>query len=210
MALIELLGSDLLLVKALPELGGRAGSAIPDDLLFFEGSLAQATGPKPVSEHAHAFGSRTLDSLVNLLQADGSSWGRAHDDLSSRWGMQAFFYGGAFDKLGQYALHLVKGLELNQRPGLIKLYQVFNPGKNGDISNGVLRTHDPVLVLQMLIQHGEQPFGLIQIAVAGTLVLKVLASEFMEKPYLSKHGTNAAHLKHEPLQCVIALHRISR
>jgi hypothetical protein len=48
------------------------------------------------------------------------------------------------------------------------------------------------------------------VAVARALVLIVLTGEFIEEPELSEHGTDAAHLKHQPLNRLIAAGRIVR
>src|SRR5690625_1615532 len=62
----------------------------------------------------------------------------------------------------------------------------------------------------MAIEHAQQALGLIKITVAWALVLELFTGKLMEKAYLPKHRPNAPHLKHQPLQGVVALDWVGR
>ncbi|MDT4855620.1 hypothetical protein FQZ97_899830 [compost metagenome] len=61
-----------------------------------------------------------------------------------------------------------------------------------------------------LVEYAEQAFGFLDVAVAGAFVFVVLAGEFMEEAHLAEHRADAAHLEHQPLDCLVAAGGILR
>ncbi|MCY1420937.1 hypothetical protein D9M71_365750 [compost metagenome] len=64
--------------------------------------------------------------------------------------------------------------------------------------------HDPVAAFQALVEHRQQARGLLHVAVAGALILVILAGEFVEEAELAEHRADAAHLEHQPLDAFVA------
>ncbi len=82
-----------------------------------------------------------------------------------------------------------------------------DPGIEGDICNGIGSGYI-VPVAQLPIENAEQAqgFGFV----AGDAVGYGFRGTVAKMPQLAEHGPNAAHLKHQPLQCIHALSAIAR
>ena len=68
----------------------------------------------------------------------------------------------------------------------------------------------PVACREPRIQHAQQALRFGDVAIARALVLIVATGEFVEKPHLTEHRADAAHLEHEPLQRLVARGRVLR
>jgi hypothetical protein len=117
---------------------------------------------------------------------------------------------GAVQPSGQHALHVAKARQLQQLVGLVVHVQAAHPGQHGNVGNAVVAAHDPFAACQALVQHTQQAFGFVHIALQGAFIFKIFAAIAVKKPHLTKHGPGAAHLPHQPLQGFVALRGIQR
>src|SRR6202035_2715200 len=70
----------------------------------------------------------------------------------------------------QHAIHLGKVLHPHQLTGTIERVEYIDPRKNGDVSDGVVRSHHPIAPREVAIEHAEQPLRFPDITVARPLV----------------------------------------
>ena len=95
-------------------------------------------------------------------------------------------------------------LEPDQLARLVEADEVADPREGGDVGDGVVRAGDPRLPGEHALEHGEQPPGLADVAVARPLVLEIPPGELVEEADLPEHRPDPAHLEHQPLQHAVA------
>ena len=78
------------------------------------------------------------------------------------------------------------------------VFPVAQPGVNGHVGNGVHIACDVFTQRQLLVHHAIQALGFIGIAVYG--IRNFFGRILAEMVVLAQHGTNPAHLEHQPLQ----------
>src|SRR5580658_3002197 len=109
------------------------------------------------------------------------------------------------DEFPEGALDVRETGELHDLARVVETDQVSDPGEGSDVDDGVALAHDPHSIGESYIEDGEQPAGLRDVTIPGPLVFVVLAGEFVKEPYLAEHRTDGAHLKHQPLNRLVAL-----
>src|SRR5258707_13366433 len=90
---------------------------------------------------------------------------------------------------------------------LVEADQIVDPGKGGNVGDGKGVARDPGAIRQLPVQYAQQALRFRDVAVARSLVFIVLSREFMEETHLPEHGADAAHLKHQPLEGLVAAGR---
>src|SRR5690625_3501248 len=113
--------------------------------------------------------------------------------------VQATLHSRARNKFSQHPSDIGKVVNADQISGTVEFNQVADPRKGGDVGNRVFLAHYPVLVCQMPVEYAQQAPGFVDVTVARALVFEVLASKFGEEAHLAEHGSDTAHLKHQPL-----------
>src|SRR5688572_16227299 len=98
------------------------------------------------------------------------------------------------------ALHVRKFAEIDAVPLVTR-----NPGVDGHVGDRVF-IGEGFAVGEMLVHHAVQALGFVAVALAAIRNLVLLRAH--EVVRLAEHRAHAAHLEHEPLQClVLAAHR---
>ena len=78
------------------------------------------------------------------------------------------------------------------------VFPVTQPRENGNVGDAVLVAGDEFAARQLLVYYTVQAFCIIGVVIDGVLYfLRGVLAEVMGLP---DHGTNAAHLKHQPPQ----------
>src|SRR5690242_5876236 len=108
------------------------------------------------------------------------------------------------DERGQDALHVRKILYADEFARFVETDQIAHPRERRDVRDRILIAENPLAPFETLLQHAEQPFRFGDVAIARTLVFVFLACEFMEEAKLAEHRADAAHLKHDPLNRLVA------
>src|SRR5437870_2254478 len=110
----------------------------------------------------------------------------------------------------QHPSDMGKVRDADKIAGSVETDQVAHPGEDGHIRDRVGVAHDPRAVREPRVEHLQQAPRLRDVAVACPLVFVVLAGEPMEEADLTEHRADTAHLKHQPLDRLVAVRRILR
>src|SRR5262245_60131078 len=120
---------------------------------------------------------RGLPGLNTLLGAAASF------DRGASWSFrncQPALHRGAGESALEPRGHVLQGVELDKVAGAIKPDQVAYPAQHGDVGDGVVIVHDPLPAVEARLQHSEQAFGLVAIALKRAFVGDLAAGELVE------------------------------
>src|SRR5262249_55979679 len=105
--------------------------------------------------------------------------------------------------------HVLQGVELDEVAGAIKPDQVADPAQHGDVGDGVVIVHDPLPAVEARLQHPEQAFGLVAIALERAFGGDLAAGELVEVAELAEHWTDEGHLEEHPLDRLVTARRLA-
>src|SRR6478609_6119591 len=108
-------------------------------------------------------------------------------DLSRpRWNVQPTLHRRARQPAFEPGTDRFELAEFDQIAGAVETDEIAHPAEHGDVGDGVVIIHEPLPTSQMRFHHAEQALGFSDVAIAGPLVLEILAGELVEEADLAE------------------------